>query len=326
MNPDIRRLALRALLTERRNALTPHDVGLPALGFRRVPGLRREEVAELAGVSVKWYEQFEAGGGERRFSAAFVQRIADALLMDERERATLFRLALPEIDFAVDHYERSARDGALQSLATMRDLVRRLTTVPSFEEAVHACVDVVESIIAPTCVTVANLLGNGRAPRTVAVGAKAKLTRPTFARGCLAANYPSRFGLTTFNEERPAREDTNDGSFAYIQQTSTGKSFTVKLTPLPSAPYVALPREEITSHADRDNTICDIKMSADAYWDWNSHLRSRASLVHGLFERGVYRGNIAALWTEPHAVSAFEIEVLQTASAIVALAAGNASP
>jgi transcriptional regulator with XRE-family HTH domain len=326
MNPEIRRLALRALLTKRRNALTPRDVGLRAHGFRRVPGLRREEVAELAGVSVKWYEQFEAGAGQRRFSAAFVQKIADALQMDERERATLFRLALPEIDFAVGQYERSARDGALQSLTKMRALVRRLSTVSSFESAVRACVDVVESIIAPTCVSVANLLRNGRAPRPVAVGAKAKLARPSFAAGCVAVNYPSRFGLTTFSEERPAREDTTDGSFAYIQQTSNGKSFTVKLTPLPLAPHVALPREEIPSHGGGDITIRDITMSADAYWEWNSHLRSRASLVHGLFERGAYRGNIATLWTEPHAVSPFEIEVLQTVSAIVALVAQRCTP
>jgi hypothetical protein len=85
--------------------------------------------------------------------------------MDERDRATLFRLALPEIDFAVDHYVRSAPDGALQSLASMRNLVRRLSTVSSFESAVRASVDVVHSIISPTCVTVANLLGNDRAPR-----------------------------------------------------------------------------------------------------------------------------------------------------------------
>jgi hypothetical protein len=71
MDPQIRRLALRAFLGERREALTPGDVGLPARRSRRVPGLRREEVAEFAVVSVKWYEQFEAGTDERRVSAAF---------------------------------------------------------------------------------------------------------------------------------------------------------------------------------------------------------------------------------------------------------------
>lgn len=320
MNPDARRLALRSLLMERRNALTPRDVGLPGLGSRRVPGLRREEVAELAGVSVKWYEQFEGAGGERRFSATFVQRIADALLLDERQRATLFRLALPEIDFAVEHYERSSRDGALQSLAQMRELVRRVSTVSSFESCVQACVEVLENIIAPTSVSVAALLRNDDTPRAFAVGTKAQLVRPSFANQCIAANYPSRFGLTIFNEERPAREDTNDGSFAFLQRTSDGKSFTVRV--MSSTPDVACQLADNTPNHD-DATVRDTTTNAEVYWDWNLELQSRASLAHGLFERGSYRGNVSALWTEPHAVSALEIEVLQTASAIVALAAGN---
>lgn len=313
MNPQDRRLALRAYLTERRNALTPADVGLPTSGFRRVPGLRREEVAELAGVSVKWYEQFESGSGERRFSAAFVQHIAEALRMDERERATLFRLALPEIDFAVDHYERSARDGALQSLRQMRDLVRRMSTVSSFENAVQASVEVVERLIAPTCVSVANLLGTDGTLRPLAAGPKAPLTRLSFAEQCLAVNYPSRFGLTTFNEERPAREDTDDGAFAFMQRTTSGDSFTVNV----------LPGDTVPTLGDGDLILRDMAISADMYWEWNSHLRSRATLVHGLFERGVYRGTLAVLWTEPHAASTFEIEALQTASAIVELAAAK---
>jgi transcriptional regulator with XRE-family HTH domain len=327
MNPDVRRLALRAFLTERRNALTPRDVGLPAFGVRRVPGLRRDEVAELAGVSRQWYEQFEAGGGERRYSAAFVQRIADALRMDERERATLFRLALPEIDFAVDHFERSSRDGALQSLRQMRELVRRLTAVSSFEDAVQASVDVVASLIAPTCVAVANLLGSDGTPRPFAVGPKAGLACPSFADQCLAANYPGRFGLTTFNEERPAREDTSDGSFAFTQRTSNGKSFTVNVTSSPSVRHVgSRPVDNTANHGDGEIIVRDTAISADVYWEWNSRLRSRATLAHGLFKHSIYQGTLSALWTEPHAVSAFEIEVLQTASAIVELAAGKSGP
>ena len=56
---------------------------------RRVPGLRREEVAELVGVTPKWYTTFENSSSERHFSSAFVQRVADALRLDQNERAQL---------------------------------------------------------------------------------------------------------------------------------------------------------------------------------------------------------------------------------------------
>ena len=78
---------------------------LPASSRRRVPGLRREEVAELVGVSTKWYAAFEAGRSDRRFSAEFVHRVAEALQLDARDRVWLFRLALPEAATVADHFE-----------------------------------------------------------------------------------------------------------------------------------------------------------------------------------------------------------------------------
>lgn len=52
---------IRDLLATRRAKLTPADVGLPTSARRRVPGLRREEVAVLAGVSTEWYTKLEKG-------------------------------------------------------------------------------------------------------------------------------------------------------------------------------------------------------------------------------------------------------------------------
>lgn len=100
-----RRLELRAFLTAARARLRPQDVGLPATARRRVPGLRREEVAELVGVSPNWYAFFEMGHGDRNFSAAFVQRVADALRLDPGERVSLMRLALPEVAEVAEHFE-----------------------------------------------------------------------------------------------------------------------------------------------------------------------------------------------------------------------------
>lgn len=52
---------IRDFLVSRRSRLTPEQVGLPAGTRRRVPGLRREEVAVLSGVSTEWYSKLEKG-------------------------------------------------------------------------------------------------------------------------------------------------------------------------------------------------------------------------------------------------------------------------
>lgn len=76
----------------RRARVDPQQVGLAANGDRRVPGLRRGEVAALAGVSVEYYARLERGaiGGA---SPAVLDGLARALLMDSAEREHLFRLA-----------------------------------------------------------------------------------------------------------------------------------------------------------------------------------------------------------------------------------------
>src|SRR5215470_15164150 len=131
---DGRRAELKRFLMERRARLLPTDVGLASLGRRRVPGLRREEVAELVGVTPQWYMMFEMGIGGRRFSWAFVERVAEALRLDGRDRAALYRLALPEVGAATALLEKSAEDGLLESVRAIRDLVRRLGCAGSVEE------------------------------------------------------------------------------------------------------------------------------------------------------------------------------------------------
>jgi quercetin dioxygenase-like cupin family protein/transcriptional regulator with XRE-family HTH domain len=87
------RTEIRAFLASRRARLTPEQAGLPTYGGnRRVPGLRREEVALLAGVSVDHYTQMERDnlGG---VSDSVLHALAGALRLDEAERAHLFNLA-----------------------------------------------------------------------------------------------------------------------------------------------------------------------------------------------------------------------------------------
>lgn len=78
-------------LRTRRDRLRPEDVGLSSYGRRRVPGLRREELAQLAGVSVDYYVRLEQGRDVRP-SEAVLDALARALGLDEAERAHLHAL------------------------------------------------------------------------------------------------------------------------------------------------------------------------------------------------------------------------------------------
>jgi len=89
--PDLRG-DVREFLTSRRAKLTPERAGLPAGGNRRVPGLRRVEVATLAGVSVEYYSRLERGN-LAGVSAEVLDALSRALELDDAERAHLRDLA-----------------------------------------------------------------------------------------------------------------------------------------------------------------------------------------------------------------------------------------
>ncbi|MGD0472106.1 MAG: helix-turn-helix transcriptional regulator [Candidatus Velthaea sp.] len=136
------RLELQFFLIASRARLRPEDVGLPATTRRRVPGLRREEVAELVGVSPHWYAAFENGTSDRKVSPGFVERVADALRLNQSERVRLFRLALPEVAAVADHFEiilasteESAREAQVAAgRALARNICERLITDESLRE------------------------------------------------------------------------------------------------------------------------------------------------------------------------------------------------
>ena len=86
------RSEIREFLTSRRAKITPEQAGLTSYGPRRVPGLRREEVAVLAGVSVPYYTRIERGD-MNGVSDSVLEALARALQLDEAERAHLFDLA-----------------------------------------------------------------------------------------------------------------------------------------------------------------------------------------------------------------------------------------
>lgn len=88
----LQRRELGAFLRSRRERITPHEVGLPAGGRRRTPGLRREELAQLASVGVTWYTWLEQGR-DINVSQQVLDSIARALMLDPHERAHMFTLA-----------------------------------------------------------------------------------------------------------------------------------------------------------------------------------------------------------------------------------------
>jgi transcriptional regulator with XRE-family HTH domain len=92
LHDEIRRQELSNFLRTRRAKVSPADVGLAANSRRRTPGLRREEVAQLAGVSATWYTWLEQRRPIRA-SAGVLDSLARVLRLDPIERTQLFQLA-----------------------------------------------------------------------------------------------------------------------------------------------------------------------------------------------------------------------------------------
>ncbi|MEV5982522.1 helix-turn-helix transcriptional regulator [Streptomyces sp. NPDC052114] len=114
---------LATFLRTRRERLDPHDVGLPARRrVRRTPGLRREEVAELAGISVDYVVRLEQGRGLRP-SADVVEALAGALRLAPAERAYLFDLARQR--------PRTSDEPAVTAAPQLARLVTDLSPLPA---------------------------------------------------------------------------------------------------------------------------------------------------------------------------------------------------
>ncbi|MFD3570099.1 helix-turn-helix domain-containing protein [Streptomyces sp. NPDC058667] len=119
---------LSEFLRSRRARLKPQDVGLPEYGrHRRVPGLRREELAQLAGVSVAYYTRLEQGHG-RNVSMEVLDAIARALRLSDTERAHLTHLAKP----TVKKRQRAASARPQRVRASLTQLLDSLEGVPAF--------------------------------------------------------------------------------------------------------------------------------------------------------------------------------------------------
>jgi transcriptional regulator with XRE-family HTH domain len=122
------RSEIREFLTSRRARIAPEQAGLPTFGgTRRVPGLRREEVALLAGVSVDYYTRLERGNANG-VSDTVLEALARALQLDDAERAHLFDLA------RAAHPSRPRRRRRAQQgiRPTVQQMLDALGSVPAF--------------------------------------------------------------------------------------------------------------------------------------------------------------------------------------------------
>lgn len=129
------RQEVREFLTSRRAKITPERAGLPAAPNRRVPGLRRSEVAALAGVSVEYYAKLERGAIAGA-SASVLDAISGALQLDDTERAHLLDLA-------------RAADGIPTSGRSRRRAAKHAATRPSLQWAVDSIRDAVAFVRNP---------------------------------------------------------------------------------------------------------------------------------------------------------------------------------
>ncbi|MBT1185748.1 helix-turn-helix transcriptional regulator [Streptomyces sp. CJ_13] len=147
---------LAAFLRSRRDRIPPADVGLPAGPRRRVPGLRREEVAQLAGLSADYYTELERGRGAQP-SSQTLAALARALRLGGDQRDHLFHLAdrpLPASAHGV---------GARHVQPALLGLLDRLATTPA-----QVITDLHETLLQNELA--AALLGRAPQPRGPAVG------------------------------------------------------------------------------------------------------------------------------------------------------------
>ncbi|THF79604.1 helix-turn-helix transcriptional regulator [Cohnella fermenti] len=124
MNRSARLQALSAFLQSQRAKLRPSEAGFPEGGRRRTPGLRREEVAQLAGVSLTWYTWLEQGR-DIQASSAVLDAIASALRLTKDERKYLFSLALESGEPAPLPQEPPRID------APLRHILKELASCPT---------------------------------------------------------------------------------------------------------------------------------------------------------------------------------------------------
>lgn len=282
----VRRGELRAFLIERRSRLDARHLGFPVRAYR-VAGLSQAHVAELAGVSLNWYELFESGRDNRRVSAKFVKRVAQALRLDENDTLELFRLAGP-ISEAESLLAEDGRE--FTALRSLRQLVTRITYASDTIEVAETVADTVQRILRPDSATLVSLKEHDR------IGG--------FALG-------------------PRGEHANDGTFRIHWNTLCHLPAN-HVGAVPGGPTIQELKLkaavlDVTAVGDDDLSLDDLRLTPELYHDALWETRVASSLSIPLLEADRMRGVIGACWTEPRSFSNLEIEMAKAIAAVVQL-------
>ncbi|MEV0562379.1 helix-turn-helix transcriptional regulator [Dactylosporangium sp. NPDC050588] len=124
-------MSLGEFLRNRRGRVSPAEAGLPAgTGRRQTPGLRREELAALAGVSVDYYTRLERGR-DTNPGRSVLDALASVLRLDDDERAHLHRLAGPAAD-AKESGKESRKESGKEVRPALRELLETVRPTPAY--------------------------------------------------------------------------------------------------------------------------------------------------------------------------------------------------
>jgi transcriptional regulator with XRE-family HTH domain len=255
-------------------------------------GLSQADVAELAGVSLNWYELFESGRGDRRVSVAFVARIAQALRLNEGGRLELFRLALPEYD-AVLQIGQNLADEVLATIGTIRTFSRLAASAGDFRAVATLVAETLQAARKPDVATIVTIEDDRRidglayGPRADHVSEAWHRTFWRFYREL----PPDRVGIVTCG---PMIEE-----------------------------LLNRPVDMVIHETDGDEIVpfTSWRWTPNLYRETGYQLQARSSLTLPLVAAGKVRGLAGMFWTTPRDFSRLEIETARALAAIVPLIA-----
>ena len=281
-----RRVALRALLVERRREIRPADPGESA---ELKEGLSQADVAELAGVSLNWYQLFESGRGDRRVSPDFVERVAFALQLEGPDKLELFQLAFGDAD-ALAQIRRTAEDGALALLRTVRTLAAKIAEARDFLDVARAVAETFHAAVRPSAATV-SVMREGDGLRGFALGPRAEAVSEAQFQviWCTRAALPAdQVGVV---ERGPAIEELAQ------------KPVDINI---------------VAVGDDEQRALSLWKWTPEAFLESPAYLmRARSSLSLPLMEGNTLRGLTVLYWTAPRTFSRVEIEAARAVAAVV---------
>lgn len=244
------------------------------------------------GVSERWYAIFESGVSDRRFSAEFIERVAEVLRLGSDDRLKFYRMALPPVDAIAERIECRLNVAELDRLTKVRDLARRLREEQRFEDAVAHAAGTLQALVAADCVTVASIGYPGEAATGLAFGPHSDFWMSDAHRVAVAVHASLGPQEVSMCEHAPAIAHPADLG----QVTITFK----RLRP--------------------PGTVYSCAMATGEYARLNGNLRAASALVVPVYRRGRYRGAIQACWLEPRQAQPYEVKAIQTVLAILNLA------